>query len=62
MLRYLDGLEFVTAVDVTAVEADRLKITWHTRAGLDQLVELFKADGLIIPDSTDAAVLAWQGP
>ena len=62
LLGYLDGLEFVTAVDVAAVQGDRLEILLHTRAGFDQLVELFQNDGRIRPDPTDATVLTWHGP
>lgn len=62
LLGYLDALEFVTAVDVAAVRDDRLEITLHTRAGFDQLVELFQKDGRILPDPADGAVLTWQGP
>ena len=62
LLGYLDGLEFVSSVNVAAVEADRLEITLHTRAGLEQLVELFDRDGRIRPDPENAAVLIWRGP
>lgn len=61
LLGYLDGLEFVSSVIVAAVEADRLEITLHTRAGLEQLVELFDRDGRIRPDPENAAVLIWRG-
>ena len=62
LLGYLDGLEFVSSVDVAAVEAGRLEITLHTRAGLEQLVELFGRDGRIRPDPANEAVLIWRGP
>lgn len=62
LLRYLDGLEFVTAVEVAAVEGDRLEVKLHTRAGFDQLVELFQSDGRISRDPTDKAILTWRGP
>ena len=62
LLGYLDELEFVSSVDVSAVEADRLEITLHTRAGLEQLVELFESDGRIRPDPANEAVLIWRGP
>ena len=62
LLGYLDDLEFVSSVDVSAVEADRLEITLHTRAGLEQLVELFESDGRIRPDPANEAVLIWRGP
>ena len=62
LLGYLDGLEFVTAVDIAAVQGDRLEIVLHTRAGFDQLVELFQNDGRIRPDPADETVLTWQGP
>ncbi len=62
LLGYLDALEFVTAVDVVAVRDDRLEVALHTRAGLDQLVELFHRDGRIRRDPANAALLTWQGP
>ena len=62
LLGYLDDLEFVSAVEVAAVEAGGLEITLHTRAGFGQLVELFESDGRIRPDPADGTVLVWQGP
>ena len=62
LLGYLDDLEFVSSVDVAAVEAGGLRITVHTRAGLGQLVELFESDGRIRPDPANETVLIWQGP
>ena len=62
LLGYLDALEFVTAVDVVAVRGDRLEIALHTRAGLNQLVELLQKDGRIQRDPVDATLLTWQGP
>ena len=62
LLGYLDDLEFVSSVDVAAVEAGGLEITLQTRAGFGQLVELFENDGRIRPDPADGTVLVWQGP
>ena len=62
LLGYLDGLEFVSSVDVAAVEIGRLEITLSTRASLEQLVELFERDGRIRPDPANEAVLIWRGP
>ena len=62
LLSYLDGLEFVSAVDVAVVQGDRLKIALHTRADFGQLVELFHNDGRIRRDRADEAILTWQGP
>ena len=61
-LGYLGDLEFITFVDVAAVEAGRLEITLHTRAGVEQLVELLESDGRIRPDPANASVLIWRGP
>ena len=61
LMGYLDELEFISSVDVAAVEVGRLEITLHTRAGLEQLVELFDSDGRIRPDPANAAVLIWRG-
>ena len=62
LLGYLGELEFVSSVDVAAVEVGRLEVTLHTRAGLEQLVELFESEGRIRPDPANAAVLIWRGP
>ena len=62
LLGYLEDLEFVSSVDVSAVQAGRLEITLHTRAGLEQLVELFESDGRMRPDPANEAVLIWRGP
>ena len=62
LLGYLGDLEFITFVDVAAVEAGRLEITLHTRAGVEQLVELLESDGRIRPDPANASVLIWRGP
>ena len=62
LLGYLDDLEFIGSVDVAAVEAGRLEVTLHTRAGLEQLLELFENDGRMRPDPANASVLIWQGP
>ncbi len=62
LLRYLDGLEFVTAVEVATVAGDRLEVRLRTRAGLEQLVELFASDGRIRRAPGERSVLTWQGP
>ena len=60
LLGYLEGLEFVSAVDVLGVDTQRLDIRLHTRATLEQLLELFARDGQILPDPTVPALLIWR--
>ena len=62
LLDYLDGLEFITGVDVAAVQDDRLQVVLHTRAAFEQMVELLHNDGRIRRDPTHEASLTWQGP
>ncbi len=62
LLRYLDDLEFINAVDVAGVQTNRLELTLHTRAGLEQLVELLERDGRLRSDPADPAALIWRGP
>ncbi len=62
LLNYLEGLEFVSTVDVVALDVERLGIRLHTRATLEQLLELFARDGRILADPTGPALLIWREP
>ncbi len=61
LLAYLESLEFVAGVEVVSVDVDRLAVGLHTRAALDQLLELFERDGRVGPDPTGQALLVWTG-
>lgn len=65
MLRYFNGLEFVEGVEITAVDGNRVKVSLVTAARPEQLLELFRLDRRLFPDSLNSAPggglgLVWQ--
>jgi len=50
LLDYLDGLEFIDSVRLTELKGNRLLLDVVTRAGPDQLLELFEADHRLFDD------------
>lgn len=63
LLAHLNGFEFIQAVDVIALQGDRLQIAVQTRAELQQLLELLAKDGRLrrVPAGASGNALAWQG-
>ena len=65
LLRYLGGLEFVEQVMVSSVSGDRLGVSLITAAETEQLLELFRLDRRLFPDSLNSLPgstleLVWQ--
>ncbi len=50
LLRYLEGLEFVDALAVRELTAERLRLALATRADAEQLLTLFEADRQLFND------------
>lgn len=66
LLRYLNGLEFVQEVAISAVSGDRLQVSLLTAADTGQLLELFSLDRRLLPDRSQVTAgptlpLIWQG-
>lgn len=65
LLRYLNGLEFVQGVTVSAAAGDRLQLSLLTAADTEQLLELFSLDRRLLPDRSQVLPgpqlpLIWQ--
>lgn len=65
LLRYLGGLEFVEQVMVSSLNGDRLGLSLITAAETEQLMELFRIDRRLSPDSLNplpgsTLELVWQ--
>ena len=63
LLAHLDALEFVQAVQVTALAEGRLEIAVQTRAEFEQLLKLLAKDGRLseAPPNAPSNALLWQG-
>ena len=63
-MRYLQDLEFVDHVDVTAIDAATLHIALASRAQLEQLMMLLTVEGRLVEDKLHRGLdvqLIWQG-
>ncbi len=63
-MHYLQGLEFVDHVDVTAIDAATLHISLASRAQLEQLMMLLTVEGRLVEDKLHRGLdvqLIWQG-
>ena len=63
-MQYLDGLEFIEHIDVTAIDAATLHIALASRARLEQLMMLLTAEGRLAEDKLHRGLevqLIWQG-